>query len=66
MTLTNHIRRIQELGSEVIKQVDRHNYPAAHSALDDIEARCQAAHVHVDNLQHHFTHCPVAEDGDVE
>lgn len=51
MTLTNHIRRIEELANHVIVFVDAHEYSQAHSALDDIEAKCQAVHVHIDHLQ---------------
>ena len=51
MTITNHIRRIEDLANQVIEDVDDREYEKAHCALDDIEAKCHAAHRHIDNLQ---------------
>lgn len=51
VTISNHIRRIEELSEAVIAHVDSREYREAHSALDDIEARARAAHAHIDHLQ---------------
>lgn len=51
MTITNHIRRIEDLANQVIEHADNREYEKAHCALDDIEAKCHAAHRHIDHLQ---------------
>lgn len=51
MTITNHIRRIDELNQLVIDLVDTREYALAHCALDDIEKKVREAHRHIDNLQ---------------
>ena len=51
MTITNHIRRIEDLANQVIEDVDDREYEKAHCALDDIEVKCHAAHRHIDHLQ---------------
>lgn len=51
VTISNHIKRIEELSVIVISHVDAREYREAHSALDDIEARARAAHAHIDHLQ---------------
>ena len=51
MTITNHIRRIEDLASEVIDHVDAREYQKAHCALDDIEKKVRAAREHIDHLQ---------------
>lgn len=51
MTITNHIRRIEDLANQVIEHVDAREYQKAHSALDDISCKVQAAHEHLDHLQ---------------
>jgi len=51
VTITNHIRRIEDLAEQVIGFVDTREYEMAHSALDDIEKRTLLAHEHIDNLQ---------------
>lgn len=52
MTITNHIRCIQNLADQVIEHVDDREYEHAHLALVDIEIRTRLAHEHVDHLQH--------------
>lgn len=51
MTITNHIRRIEDLAEQVIGFVDTREYHMAHSALCDIEKRARLAHEHLDHLQ---------------
>lgn len=51
MTITNHLRRIEELANHVTVYVDSQNYAEAHEALDGIESCCHASHSHIDNLQ---------------
>ena len=51
MTLTNHVRRIQELAEAVITLCDSRKYEESHCALDDIEVRARCLHRHIDNLQ---------------
>lgn len=51
MTITNHVRRIQDLADQVIDHVDDREYELAHCALVDIEQRARQAHEHVDHLQ---------------
>lgn len=55
MTITNHLRRIEELTNHVTVYVDSRNYAEAHEALDEIESRCREAHEHIDNLQSVFS-----------
>lgn len=51
MTITNHIRRIEELAELVIEYVDDREYAKAHTVIDAIEKRSRLAHEHVDHLQ---------------
>jgi len=51
MTITNHIRRIEELSGHVLVFVDAREYEQAHCALDDIEKEVRLSHEHIDNLQ---------------
>ena len=51
MTITNHIRRIEDLAELVIEYVDDREYEKAHTVLDAIEKRARLAHEHIDNLQ---------------
>ena len=51
MTITNHIRMIQEHAEAVIEQVDARNYPLAHVELNYIEHNFRSARDHVDQLQ---------------
>ena len=51
VTITNHIRRIEDLASEVIGHVDAREYQKAHCALDDIEKKVRSAREHIDHLQ---------------
>lgn len=51
MTITNHIRRIEDLAAQVIEHVDDREYRKAHFALDDIETRVRLARAHIDHLQ---------------
>lgn len=51
MTITNHIRHIQNLAGVVIDHVDDREYEKAHSTLVDIENRTRLAHHHIDHLQ---------------
>ena len=57
MTLTNHIRRIEDLAPQVIVFVDTKEYPLAHIALDDIEKSVRLAHRHIDHLQNVTDFC---------
>lgn len=63
MTITNHVRRIQDLADQVIAHVDDRNYCAAHSALVDIEERVCLAHEHIDHLQDVTPRAPVPAVG---
>lgn len=51
MTITNHIRRIEDLAELVLMHVDDREYGKAHLALVDIEIRTRLAQEHVDHLQ---------------
>jgi len=51
MTLTNHIRIIQNLTETVISYSDGREYEKAHCAVDDIESKCRKLHRHIDQLQ---------------
>lgn len=51
MTITNHIRRIEDLAEQVIEHVDAREYEQAHEDLTYIETRVRLAHEHVDHLQ---------------
>ena len=51
VTITNHIRRIEELAASVLEHVDARRYPEAHIALDDIESKCHSARAHLIHLQ---------------
>lgn len=51
MTITNHIRKIEELSEKVIEYVDDREYRQAHHVITSIERRCLLAHEHVDYLQ---------------
>lgn len=53
MTITNHIRKIQEHAESVIEHVDDRDYARAHVALDYIEHNVRSARDHIDNLQKH-------------
>ena len=64
MTITNHIRRIEDLAEQVIGFVDSREYEMAHSALDDIEKRTRLAHEHLDHLQTVTPRVPVSAGED--
>ncbi len=51
MTITNHIRKIQEHAESVIEHVDARNYRNAHLSLDAIAANVSSARDHIDDLQ---------------
>lgn len=51
MTITNHIRKIQDLCGEVIEAVDRRNYQKAQLDLDRIDLQLRASRRHIDHLQ---------------
>lgn len=51
MTITNHVRMIQDNAERLIGHVDDRDYPMAHTALDNIEANVRSARDHVDQLQ---------------
>ncbi len=51
MTITNHIRRIEELAGDVIYLVDHKDYEMAHLRLDELEGKVHAARRHIDHLQ---------------
>lgn len=52
MTITNHIRDIQDHAASVIEHVDARRYRMAHNALYIIETKARLAHEHIDNLQY--------------
>ena len=62
MTITNHIRRIEELSTAVIDLVDARDYEGAHVLLDEIGAKVHAAHRHIDTLQRVTSEFPVPAD----
>lgn len=51
MTITNHIRTIEDIANNVILAVDDRKYGTAHMLLDTIEKRARLAHEHIDQLQ---------------
>lgn len=51
MTITNHIRKIQEHADSVIEHVDDREYVQAHVALDYIEHNVRSARDHIEMLQ---------------
>lgn len=51
MTITNHIRKIQEHAESVIEHVDDRDYAKAHVALDFIEHNVRSARDHIENIQ---------------
>lgn len=59
MTITNHIRRIEDLAEQVIAHVDNREYVEAHEDLEYIETRVRLAHEHVDHLQQVNPRTPV-------
>lgn len=59
MTITNHIRRIEDLAEQVIEDVDDREYGKAHCALDDITNKVRLAHEHIDHLQDVTLRIPV-------
>ena len=64
VTLTNHIRTIQDFASTCLIHVDRKEYPQAHICLDDIEARVRAVRRHIEHLQNVRDFCPMPKGGD--
>ena len=63
MTITNHVRRIEDLAEQVIEHVDARKYRHAHIALDDIINRARLAHEHIDHLQDVTPRVPVPAGG---
>ncbi len=65
MTITNHIRKIQEHADSVIEHVDDRDYACAHVALDNIEHNVRSARDHIENLQLKTDRAarPAGEDG---
>ena len=59
VTITNHIRRIEDLAEQVIENVDDREYGKAHCALDDITNKVRLAHEHIDHLQDVTPRIPV-------
>lgn len=51
VTLTDHIRKIQEHAERAIEHVDDRDYACANVALDNIEANIHSARDHIENLQ---------------
>ena len=51
VTITNHIRKIQEHADSVIEHVDDRDYARAHVALDYIEHNVCSARYHIEKLQ---------------
>ncbi len=57
MTITNQIRRIEELAEYVLLSVDTKKYGEAHCLLDDIEKKVRESHRHIDHLQNVTDFC---------
>ena len=51
MTLTNHIKRIDELSGAFTILVDNRKYEEAHIVLDEIQATSHALRRHIEHLQ---------------
>jgi len=51
MTITNHVRKIQNFADLLIENVDERKYRHAHHTIDAIESEARLAHEHIDNLQ---------------
>lgn len=64
VTITNHIRRIEDLAGQVIAHVDDRKYAEAHEDLDFIEVRVRLAHRHIDHLQNVTDFCARPAGGD--
>jgi len=64
VTLTNHIRNIEDLAPQCMEFADAKQYPLAHCALDDIEKEVRKLHRHIDHLQNVSDFCarPAGED----
>lgn len=60
VTLTDNIRRIEELSNHVIVYADAREYEQAHIALDDIESKVHAVRDHIDHLQEVSPRVPVS------
>lgn len=52
MTITNHIRKIQEQAERVIEHVDDMDYECANVDLDNIEANVRSARDLIEEIQH--------------
>lgn len=51
MTITNHVRNIQNFADLLIENVDDRKYRHAHNTIAAIESEARLAHEHVDHLQ---------------
>lgn len=51
MTITNHIRAIEDLAELLIEYVDDREYSKAQIVIDAIEERTRLAREHIDHLQ---------------
>lgn len=51
MTITNHIRNIQNFADLLIENIDERKYRHAHHIINAIECEARLAHEHVDKLQ---------------
>ncbi|NVM23068.1 MAG: hypothetical protein HWN68_14955 [Desulfobacterales bacterium] len=58
MTLTNHIRKIQELAGGVSYLCDQRKYHEAHVDLDKLQCRLYAVRRHIEHLQNVVDFCP--------
>lgn len=65
MTLTNHIKRIEDLTSAFTIMVDNRKFGEAHIVLDEIQSKTQALRRHIEHLQNVTDFCarPAGEDG---
>jgi len=62
VTITNHIRNIEDLAPQVIEFVDARQYSLAHCALDEIEKEVRRSHRHIEHLQNVSEFCPIPKE----
>jgi len=64
MTLTNHIRRIEELTNKVLICANAREYEKAHCAIDDIVSKAREVHQYIERLQWITPRVPGPAGGD--
>lgn len=57
VTLTNHIKRMDELTIDIVRLVDCKDYPNAHLLLDELESKVNCVRRHIDHLQNVTDFC---------